>query len=249
MSHYTHDELVLYYYGEGRRHDRVERHLETCTQCRAEYDGITAALAAVGPADPPERDERYGLEVWQRIRHQLPAREPVRWWPVRPAPALATAAVLVLGAFVAGRLVQRGVAPGTTIQTQAPPADHTSERIRLDALGDHLDRSERLLLDVEHDDTRDIRDEQSWASDLVDANRLYRDAAIRAGDSSSAAVLDDLERQLLDIVHAPAKPTREQLEELRTRLEAAALLFKVRVLRDQLREREAAPAVLRKKTT
>lgn len=241
MTHYSHDDLVLYYYGEGRRRDRIERHLEECERCRAEYDAIAATLALVAAPVPP-RDERYGLEVWQRIRHELPSRERAWWLSLRPTYVVAAAVVAIVAAFVAGR-----VAPHRTTPAVAPPAaiaaDRSGEQIRVDALADHLDRSERLLLDLEHDPNRDIADEQAWAADLIAANRLYRDAAVRAGDASSASVLDDLERELLDIVHAPSRPTAAQIEEIRTRLEAAELLFKVRVLHDQLRERTTtAPA-------
>jgi len=87
-----------------------------------------------------------------------------------------------------------------------------------------------------------------WAADLIDANRLYRAAASRAGDAMIADVLDDLERRLLEIVHGPSNPTLAQLNQLRLRLDAATLLFKVRVLHDELRERETAPAIPRTRT-
>ena len=127
------------------------------------------------------------------------------------------------------------------------PAD-SGARVRMAAISDHLERSERVLLDLLNAGagTIDVRDEQVWAADLVGANRLYRQAALRAGDTMVASVLDDLERNLLDIVHGPSKLTPADLEQLRVRLDAAALLFKVRVLHDELRERETAPASPRK---
>jgi hypothetical protein len=122
--------------------------------------------------------------------------------------------------------------------------------VRVAAIGDHLDRSERVLLDLANtdDDPADWSTQQTWAADLVNSNRLYRDAAARAGDNVVAGVLDDLERSLLDIVHGPAAPTAEELTAARARLDAAALLFKVRVLADELHERETAPPRLRKTT-
>lgn len=243
MSHYSHDDLVLYYYGEARRPDRIERHLDACGPCRAEYNGIVSALSLVDAPLVPERGEQYGLEVWQRIRHELPARDGIHWW--RSIAVGAAAAVIVLVAFVAGRMGSPGRPPRAAATTaEAGPA--AAERVRLDALRDHLDRSERLLVDLEHGD--DLGGAQAWAGDLVESNRLYRDAAVRAGDTTTASVLDDLERQLLDIVHAPAPLTAAELDELHTRLDAAALLFKVRVLHDQLRGRQSAPASPRKTT-
>ena len=75
MAHYTEDELILYHYGEAPRRDRIERHLQECAPCAATYRDIAGTLALVGDLEVPERDDRYGLEMWQRIRHDLPPQE------------------------------------------------------------------------------------------------------------------------------------------------------------------------------
>ncbi len=87
-----------------------------------------------------------------------------------------------------------------------------------------------------------ISTEQRWAEDLLQTSRLYRQDAIEAGEPSVAAVLDDLERNLLEIVHSPSRISAADLEQLRRRIDAAALLFKVRVMSDELRQREQPPA-------
>jgi hypothetical protein len=98
---------------------------------------------------------------------------------------------------------------------------------------------ERLLLDfAKWTDEIDVTSHQAWADDLLQSNRFYREAASMAGDNGVADVLDDLERSLLDIVHGPSTLTRAQLETMLVRLDAATLLFKVRVLADELHERE-----------
>ena len=84
----------------------------------------------------------------------------------------------------------------------------------------------------------DISTEQRWAVDLLDASRLYRQDAADAGEQSVANVLDELERSLLEIVHSPSQISAADLEQIRRRIDAAALLFKVRVMRDELRQRE-----------
>jgi|SRR5207249_5977745 len=257
MSHYSEDDLILYYYGEARRRADIERHLDACTPCAVTYRQIAGTLSLVTPPDAPARDDRYGLEVWQRIRHQLPEQE-TAWWPawlhwdrLAVAGAAAALCVMVIAAFVAGRLWPR---PDPAMK---PPMSDTATdagtRVRMAAISDHLERSERVLLDVMNaSGTRgahiDVSDAQGWAADLIDDNRLYREAAARAGDTMIADVLDDLERNLLEIVHGPSTLTPAQLEQVRVRLDAAALLFKVRVLHDELRERETAPALPRKTT-
>src|SRR5687768_13182842 len=103
MRHYSEDELILYHYGEGRHRERVDEHLQACDACASTYRLIAGTLATVGELDIPERDDRYGLEVWQRIRHRLPVQE-APWWTAWYRPALAGAlAALIVAAFVAGR--------------------------------------------------------------------------------------------------------------------------------------------------
>jgi hypothetical protein len=113
MSHYSDDELTLYHYGEAPRRDRIEEHLQACEACAATYRDLARTLALVGDLDVPERDERYGLEVWQRIRHDLPPQE-VPWFMGLMAwhrSALVGAlAMLIVGAFVVGRYWPRPAA-------------------------------------------------------------------------------------------------------------------------------------------
>jgi hypothetical protein len=245
--HYTEDDLILYYYGEHRRRVQVEQHLAGCEACRTLYGGIAASLALVTGPDVPERGEQYGLEVWQRIRHQLPEQE-APWWAVWTRPqrlAVAGAmAVVILAAFVAGRSWRADDPPvqPANAAIQPAPAPDAGERVRVAMVGDHLEESERVLLDFVNaygtpEQPADVSEQQRWASDLISANRLYRDASRAAGDEIVAAVLDELERNLLELVHGPATLTPSELDQIRLRLDAAALLFRVRVLSEQLRER------------
>ncbi|HVX65032.1 MAG TPA: hypothetical protein VHA11_00445, partial [Bryobacteraceae bacterium] len=80
----------------------------------------------------------------------------------------------------------------------------------------------------------DISGEQKRAEDLILSNRLYRQTAARAGDPGVATVLDDLERVLIEIANSPARLSSEEFEDLRHRVEAQGLLFKVRVIDSQL---------------
>jgi hypothetical protein len=254
-THYSDDDLTLYYYGEGRRREAVERHLDECSACAALYREIAGTLEMVAAPEAPARGDQYGLEVWQRIRHKLPDR-PEPWWAAlfrRDRLALAAAvAMLVLVAFVAGRVWPRlpagapaTVPPQTAAGSGAPgsiAAGDTPQRILLTSVADHLDRSERVLTDIMNaPDRSDISAEQRWADDLLTTSRLYRQDAMDAGERSVAVVLDDLERSLLEIVNSPSKISAADLEQIRRRIDAAALLFKVRIMSDELRKREDAP--------
>jgi len=252
-THFTEDELTLHYYGEGRRRGRVARHLDECAACAAVYREIAGTLALVATPETPERGEQYGLEVWQRIRHQLPEREAPGWmaWSWMRSDRLmfaGAAASLVVVAFVAGRMWPRtpSVAPPPAVATAAGAATAGTDvrhRILLTAVADHLDRSERVLTDIMNAPSRgDISIEQVWADDLLTTSRLYRQDATDAGESSIAGVLDELERSLLEIVHSPSRISAADFEQIRRRIDAAALLFKVRVMSDELRQRDASPA-------
>ena len=126
MKHYSEDELTLYYYGEGRRRANVERHLDECAACAKCYREIAGTLAMIAAPDVPERDDQYGLEVWQRIRHRLPDRTRRRGSASGSGGigclVAAAAAALVLVAFLAGRTSRDAAAPPAAVDArQTPP--------------------------------------------------------------------------------------------------------------------------------
>jgi hypothetical protein len=160
----------------------------------------------------------------------------------------------MVAAFIGGRVwQQRSATPVITTATNAPnpanpehpehpenPENH-SNRILLTSVADHLDRSERVLTDIMNAPRGDISTEQGWATDLLNASRLYRQDAVDAGEDSVASVLDELERNLIEIVHSPSRISAADLDQIRRRIDAASLLFKVRVMSDELRQREETP--------
>jgi len=246
-KHYSEEDLILYYYEDRPRTADFQSHLDSCEQCASAYRQLSATLRVIETPTEPERGEQYGLEVWQRIRHQLPEQE-LPWWSAWfRADRLAMAgafAVLLLAAFVSGVWWSGGVTPARVDGVAAPSSpkasadDEARQRILLDTVADHLDRSERVLTDIMNAPAGgDISAEQRWAEDLVSASRLYRQDATDVGEHSVALVLDELERSLLEIVHSPSKATAANLDQLRRRIDAASLLFKVRVLGNELRER------------
>jgi len=148
-------------------------------------------------------------------------------------------AALVFAAFLAGRFW-----PRPTQQESARPIPvEVRERILLVAVGDHLDRAQMVLVELVNAEGQakggvNISAEQQRAQDLVEANRLYRQTATRTGDSTLVNVLDELERVLVEIAHSPAQLSSAQLNEIQQRIEARGILFKVRVIGSQVRERE-----------
>ena len=84
----------------------------------------------------------------------------------------------------------------------------------------------------------DISAEQERAADLVSENRLYRQTAMRNGNTAMAGVLDELERVLVDISHEPSEMAPAELEGLQHRLESAGILFKIRVLGTNVKQQQ-----------
>ena len=246
MTHHSDDELLLEYYGER---SAPSAHLAQCAECAARFHQLRSTLDGV-TLEPPERDEQYGLEVWQAIRHRLPARE--SWWQstlgLRPILAVAAAVVLLVAGFAAGRLWQP--APqiaALPVDVEAPVRisdDEARRRIVLMTVNDHFDRSDRVLAEIMNaPGPLDLMSERQSARDLVAASRLYRQNVIAINELGIAAVLEELERVLLDVVHQPSKATDADLDEIRRRIDSAALLFKVRVMQNELQQRlEEEPA-------
>ena len=241
MTHPSEEQLVGYKLGEAHDRSAIEEHLGDCSECRASFARLEHVLAAMDSMPVPEREEDYGRRVWQQIAPRLPQRNP--WWSFGMDPrrwgAVAAAAALVIAAFFLGR--QHAVRLPTNDQS----VQQVRERILLVAVGDHLDRSEMMLVELTNAEPGpadkklvNISTEQKRAEDLLDENRLYRQTALQQGDSALASVLDELERVLLDIAHSPEEITPGQLEKIRQRMEAHGILFKVRVAGSEVRRRE-----------
>src|SRR4029077_14058859 len=111
------------------------------------------------------------------------------------------------------------------------------------AVGEHLGRSEMVLVELANSGPQagqkevNISGEQRRAEDLLEENRLYRQTAVEQGDTALAGVLDELERVLLDVAHSPQQVNAAQLENIRQRIEARGILFKVRVVGKELQQR------------
>jgi len=112
--------------------------------------------------------------------------------------------------------------------------DQGRERVVLVVLGDHLDRSERLLVELKHAEPSTEAPMQAEARELLSANRLYRESVKRAGDPALAAALDHLERVLIEVSNEPAGLSQARLDELQREMNTDGLLFEVRVLRSRV---------------
>jgi hypothetical protein len=248
-THLADDELVLHYYGEmdAATERSTETHLGECATCQQNYARLQRVMAYIDCA--PAADAPAGFErvAWARLEAALPTRRSswLAWLVFSPARLAWAAAVvaLVAGAFVAGRWTPRPAPAAGSTAPAAASAAQVRERILLVDLGDHLDRSQMLLVELvsaEGSGTVDISTEQARAQQLIAASRLYRQTARTTGDTAMASVLDELERTLVDIAASPSTMSQNDLDQMRRQIEAKGLLFKVRVVSSDVRERQKA---------
>lgn len=248
MTHLTDDDLVLLFYREGDGPPEAGAHVASCAGCRERLERLTMALREVESDPIPERGESYGAEVWARLQPRLAAESPRRrWWEATAAamtwPRLAlggAVAALLVAAFVAGRSSVQPAPPAAPQQAEAP-SDAAREQVLLVAVGSHLDRSRVVLTEIAHRNggaAADISAEQATAADLLAANRLYRQVAVRNGDAAVAAVLEDLERVLVEIAGSPSVASHDDLARWREQINSKGLLFKVTVMGSRVRERQ-----------
>jgi hypothetical protein len=235
MKHLEEAELVEHYYEESANMGERERHLKACPVCARRYAELCRVLDAVATPAPPARREDYIEQVWQSIGASLPVYEkPRRSWLryYRPLGWAAACVLLVAVAFVAGRRWERKQASSVAVALD-PQA---RQRVVIVVLGDHLDRSERLLVQLNHADGSDLSTLplRSEARELLASNRLVRQSAMRAGDLKVEASLDRLERLLMELANQPDSLTEADLNRLRQEMNTDGLLFDIRVLRSRV---------------
>ncbi len=242
MNHFNDEQLIDHYYGESERPAAISSHLRECGDCARAYAALVHDLSEIAPITPPARSADYGTQVWQSIRNSAAVYEPQkkqsRWLNfnlLKPLSFAAAALVLISAAFFAGRQWEhRKGQPPANVATAANNNPPAKERVVILVLGDHLDRSERLLVQLRHGDTSAPM--QAEARDLLSANRLYRESAAQAGDPALNAALDHLERVLVEIANQPDGLTPARLNELQQQMNTDGLLFEVRVLRTRVND-------------
>jgi hypothetical protein len=239
MTHLLEEQLILYYYGESGGAEGVELHLAACAACRSSYHELQRVLAAVDSAPVPEFPADYGERVWRRVQPELSRRRSFDWAALlRPPQWVAAAAIvlLVVAAFLAGRFW-----PGAGPAPEALSGEQVRERVLLATVAEHLDRSQRILVELVNqigDGQMDISADQDVARDILQENRILRQSAATSGETAVAGVLDELERILLEIAHGPATLSSAELADLRQRIESQSILFKLRVVGSRVRQRQ-----------
>jgi hypothetical protein len=229
----------------------LPNHLRECQECSIRFQEFVALLeSAAGAAGTPRPAPDLNDRVWAAIRPSLPIYHPqtqgrrspgvfTAWWPRGLVWAGALASLVLIGTtFWAGRLFERRHRE-TSLALQAPPSQ--AGRVVLLVVRDHLDRSERLLVELDHAghfarvDGGPLGRE---AADLLEDNRLYRQTAATSRDPTLAQLLDRLDRVLVEVAHEPAPLHGGDLARMREQMNLDGLLFELRVVRDRHNKNE-----------
>jgi len=234
------DDLILHLYGEHPRRDELARDLAADAALAERFAALARDLAPFDALEAPEPPEDLEVRVWAAVRPRLAQaprhagwRElfalPSAW---RLAALAATLVAALAAAFWAGR---QSVPAGETLSAAEPAAALSAEareRLLLASLAGHLESSGLLLTDLANAPAGGtLAEERPWAEALLASNRLYRQAAERAGQRRVVALLDELEPLLVELAH---RSEADPLADLQHTIAQRDLLFKVRVVGGRL---------------
>jgi anti-sigma factor RsiW len=239
MNTISDNDLILYFYRDGLDAGRIREiddALFASPELRARYTHLQQTLHAVDAEPAPEPDAQFADRVWQRLDARIAAAAPSTSWRARlldtlhsllvPRAAFAAACMLLLAigiGFYAGR--STAPQPDEIAQTRA---NAMATRV-LDAyVAEHLRATEGLLLTAVNSDDAGLVGNRDLAASLVDSNRLYAQAATRAGNARLADFLRQLEPVLLELANQSPDAPVQSIDGLRDYLKKTDLLFQVR---------------------
>ena len=244
MKSITDDDLTLLYYGEPED-PALASAVAASPELSARYEALSAELDRFAELAPPPRGDDYGEKMWRKISPRLesaPEQGAGSWADFlsvlrRPRLSLAGALSLTLVAFLAFWLGREGNRAGVAI----PPEDmHAvaaatavdAGRLLSSSVSDHLEQVNLMLTEFVNT-PQDNGADGARATDMLVANRLYRQTAAARGDRQLAAFLDEIEPLLIELAYeahrdSPTAKARMQ-REIRD-----GLLFRVRIMNRQL---------------
>jgi hypothetical protein len=246
MSKITNNDLVLLYYGEHDDPD-LAKTVASSPELSTRFEALGIELAAMDQFAPPVRDEAYGAETWMKISPQLAATQKeasgffdsMRAALARPRFSFAGVAAVTVVAVLAFVLGRQGSQPGSTaiVETGLPQVaamELDNGRLLTSSVSGHLDQLNIVLTEFVNMDESSAFDAER-VTDMLVANRLYRQSAAARGDQKLATFLAALEPLLIELAYeayqdSPATRNRMQ-QEVRD-----SLLFRVRAVNQHLQK-------------
>ncbi len=230
----TDNDLILYFYRDGldaRRIGEIDDALFASPPLRRRYDALKRMLMNVDSAPAISPDPEFTERIWRKLSAQIDDKPLRRMTPRRvytPLKFAMAASVLLAVAASIGYYAGRASSP-------VPVQNAMASRV-LDAyVADHLRATEGLLLTASNSDSSEVlAGNRALAQSLVESNRLYALAAVRAGNTRLADFLRQLEPVLLDLANQPADASVQSIDGLRDYLRKTDLLFEVRATQARL---------------
>jgi hypothetical protein len=245
MKKISDDDLTLLYYGE-QNDPALAASVAASPELTARFDALSAELTRVDSFAPPERGGDYGADVWRRISPRLATerKNPTELWKAllsmlgQPRFSLAGAFSLAMVAGLVFMLGRQSDQPGNHLPPgpEALPATAMTEidtgRLLTSSVSRHLEQLNLALTQFVNLPETSAAD-AGRATDMLVANRLYRQAAVSQGNHQLAVFLSELEPLLIELAYeahksSPATHDRMQ-QEVRD-----SLLFRVRIMNKQL---------------
>lgn len=243
------DDLVLYHYRDGLTAGElaaIGQALRESAPLRARYATLCVTLQAVDAQPVPAADAGLEERLWRRweqqadsapdrrhagtqrgarrVRHRVGARPQLR----HAATALAVVAALGLG-FLIGRQPAGPQVPTPRPEVAVVGKSELSSRV-LDAyVAAHLRETEGVVLTaVNSDSAALLAGNRELAAGLIDSNRLYAQAAARAGNARLANFLQQLEPLLIELANPAGTESVQSSDGLRDYVDKTDLLFQLR---------------------
>jgi hypothetical protein len=246
MRNITDNDLTLLYYGE-QDDPALAAQVAASPELSARFEALSKELEQLDALVPPPRGDDYGVELWQTISPRLADRnkKPQRRWLSiltdfrQTRFNLAGAAAVMLIAVLAFALGRQG----SSVPESAPmdpaglpalvQAEFDNGRLLNTTVADHLEQLNIVFTQFVNS-SETPAGEAERATDMLVANRLYRQAAVTRGEHQLAAFLGELEPLLIEMAYEAYKSspaTRERMQEEMS----GRLLFRVRVMNQQLK--------------
>ena len=246
MSKITNEDLVLLYYGE-HEDPGLAAEVAASPELSARFDALCAELGQMDQFAPPARDDDYGADTWLKISPRLavtgerPAGflDSLRNVLARPRFSLAGVAALGFVAVLAFMLGRQGtqpgaVLPGETGLPQTAALEPGAERLLTTSVSGHLEELNIVLTEFVNSDESPAY-EAERATDMLVANRLYRQAAAARGDQKLAAFLAGIEPLLIELAYEAHRKSPETRERMQQEVKDS-LLFRVRAVSQHLQK-------------
>lgn len=249
MKHITDEDLILLFYGE---HDdpALASTVAESSELSSRFERLSAELRLADNFVPPHRDDAYGSEVWQQLSPRLGDDSGTannrlqRWFKAvsQPRFSLAGALSFILVAALAFTLGRNGGQaptdnPDQLIGTPTLVLEGLdSNRLLSHSVSTHLEQVNVVLTQFVNS-SESSTNESGNATDMLVANRLYRQAAASQGKHQLAAFLADLEPLLIEMAYEAQLGSEASRERMQQEVKNG-LLFRVRVMKKQLKKPE-----------